>query len=251
MAESGMNPQHELKKMKEQLSANKERKAKLITQFSIPKDLQNLIKITEAFTAMQDMRKKYVLISSHYQRKFFEEVGKRIGVPKEEMEYTIYPELKEMLLEKKIDREKLRQRKRHCLCIQTKEGHWVLEGKIVDDLFEQLFLVKETVSEIRGLIASSGKACGPVRIIQKVHDFLNMQEGDILVTSMTRPEFAPIMKKAAAIVTDEGGITSHAAIVSRELVKPCIIGTKIATKVLKNGQRVEVDATKGIVRILA
>ena len=67
---------------------------------------------------------------------------------------------------------------------------------------------------------------------------------------MTRPEFMPALKKAAAIITDEGGITCHAAIVARELKKPCIIGTKIATKVLKDGMMVEVDADKGVVKIL-
>ena len=65
---------------------------------------------------------------------------------------------------------------------------------------------------------------------------------------MTRPDFMPLMRKAKAVITDEGGITCHAAIVSRELGIPCIIGTKIATKVLKDGDMVEVDANKGIVR---
>ena len=65
---------------------------------------------------------------------------------------------------------------------------------------------------------------------------------------MTTPDFVPAMKKAAAIVTEQGGITSHAAIVSRELGVPCVIGTKIATRVLKDGDLVEVDANKGIVR---
>ena len=74
------------------------------------------------------------------------------------------------------------------------------------------------------------------------------EEVFVLVTSMTRPEMVVAMEKAAAIVTDEGGITSHAAIVSRELKIPCIIGTKIATRILKNGDLVEVDAFKGIVR---
>lgn len=65
---------------------------------------------------------------------------------------------------------------------------------------------------------------------------------------MTSPWYVPIMEKAAAIVTDEGGITCHAAIISREMSKPCIICTKFATKVLKNGDLVEVDATKGIIK---
>ena len=87
-----------------------------------------------------------------------------------------------------------------------------------------------------------------MKVIDKVDQFSKMNTGDILVSKMTRPEFLPVMKKAAAIVTDEGGITCHAAIVAREMKKPCIIGTQIATHVLKDGDWVEVDATKGIVR---
>jgi pyruvate,water dikinase len=67
---------------------------------------------------------------------------------------------------------------------------------------------------------------------------------------MTVPDLVSAMKRAAAIVTDEGGVTCHAAIISRELKKPCIIGTKVATKVFKDGDLVEVDANKGIVRII-
>lgn len=74
------------------------------------------------------------------------------------------------------------------------------------------------------------------------------QKGDILVSVATDPDIVPAMKKAAAIVTEQGGITSHAAIVSRELGIPCIIGTKIATRVLKDGDMVEVDANKGTVK---
>jgi pyruvate,water dikinase len=72
----------------------------------------------------------------------------------------------------------------------------------------------------------------------------------ILVTSMTHPKDIMLLKKASAIVTDEGGILCHAAIVAREMKKPCIIGTKIATQVLKDGDMVEVDAERGAVKIL-
>jgi len=77
-----------------------------------------------------------------------------------------------------------------------------------------------------------------------------MKKGDILVAGQTRPTLMTAIHKAGAIVTDEGGIISHAAIISRELKKPCIIGTKIATKILKDGDLVEVDANNGIVKIL-
>lgn len=83
-----------------------------------------------------------------------------------------------------------------------------------------------------------------MRILDKV------QEGDVLVTQMTFPSFIVAMKRACAFVTDEGGITCHAAIVAREMQKPCIIGTKIATQVLKDGDAVEVDAENGAVRVI-
>lgn len=104
--------------------------------------------------------------------------------------------------------------------------------------------------ELKGQIACRGCVRGVVRVVSDPHDSRGFQNGDILVTSMTRPEFVPIMKQAGAVITNEGGITCHAAIVSRELKIPCIIGTKIATQVLKDGDFVEVDADNGIVRII-
>ena len=75
-----------------------------------------------------------------------------------------------------------------------------------------------------------------------------MRQGDILVTGMTSPDYIVVMKRAAAIVTDAGGMTQHAAVVSRELGVPCIVGTKVATQVFKDGELVEVDTEKGTVK---
>ncbi|MBI4448244.1 hypothetical protein HY643_04645 [Candidatus Woesearchaeota archaeon] len=108
----------------------------------------------------------------------------------------------------------------------------------------------KNLKEISGEVACQGKVRGHVRIVTNPSKTKNFKQGDILVTAMTRPEFVPLMKKAAAVITDEGGITSHAAIVSRELKVPCIIGTKFSSTILKDGDFVEVDANKGIVRIL-
>lgn len=112
--------------------------------------------------------------------------------------------------------------------------------------------VKEVkrVSQIKGVIANSGKARGVVKVIMTPRECGKVKEGDVLVATMSTPDFLPGMMKAAAFVTDIGGMTSHAAIVSREMKKPCIIGTKIATQVLKDGDEVEVDADEGVVRIL-
>ena len=103
---------------------------------------------------------------------------------------------------------------------------------------------------LKGQIGSKGNVRGKVRIVLNVNSDHGFQNGEILVTGMTRPEYVPLMKKASGVVTDEGGITCHAAIISRELGMPCVIGTKIATRMFKTGDLVEVDANNGLVRML-
>jgi len=104
--------------------------------------------------------------------------------------------------------------------------------------------------EIKGMIAWRGKAQGRVRKILRPSEAGLLQTGEILVTNMTIPAYLLAMKKAVAFVTDEGGTTCHAAILAREMKKPCIIGTEVATKFLKDGDMVEVDAENGVVRKL-
>lgn len=108
----------------------------------------------------------------------------------------------------------------------------------------------EKPNSVKGFSACKGKVTGTVKIILSSKDFHKLNAGEILVTTMTSVDFVPVMERAAAFVTNEGGITSHASIVAREMNKPCVIGTKNATQVLKDGDRVEVDAVKGIVTIL-
>lgn len=100
---------------------------------------------------------------------------------------------------------------------------------------------------VRGLAASPGIASGPVIIVRDLNEISRVNEGDILVTGMTNPDMVPAMRKASAVVTDEGGRTCHAAIVSRELGIPCIVGAKNGTEVLEEGLVVTVDATRGVV----
>ena len=118
------------------------------------------------------------------------------------------------------------------------------------------FLKKQTFEKIKisqsgalkGTAAFVGKVRGKVKIINLPEDMSKIEKGDIMVSHTTFPSLVPAMKKASAIVTDDGGITCHAAIVARELKIPCVVGTKIATKVLRDGDLVEVDAERGIVK---
>ncbi len=115
------------------------------------------------------------------------------------------------------------------------------ELEIVEEILEE-------VNEVRGDIAMRGKARGVVKLIFKTEDCNKVKIGDILVSPMTTPDHIIAMDKASAFVTDEGGITCHAAIVAREFQKPCIVGTHNATKVFKDGDLVFVDADEGVVR---
>ncbi|MCD6194709.1 phosphoenolpyruvate synthase [bacterium] len=100
---------------------------------------------------------------------------------------------------------------------------------------------------LKGQGASSGQVSGKVVIISSPKELNKVKKGDILVAKMTNPSYVPAMRKAAGIITDEGGATSHAAIVSRELGIACVVGTEKATKVLKNNELVTVDGERGLV----
>ena len=160
-------------------------------------------------------------------------------------------EVKDGLIDGKIDRKILDERLKSCVLYNKHNFEEVYIGAEAE-----LFLkgIKKdfdnTQTEFKGQIAQPGFATGVVKIVIRAKDMSKMNQGDILVSIATDPDIVPAMKKAAAIITEQGGITSHAAIVSRELGTPCIIGTKIATKVLKDGDVVEVNAEIGTVTIL-
>ena len=100
---------------------------------------------------------------------------------------------------------------------------------------------------LQGQGASPGIATGRVVIVDEVSDLGRIQDGDIMVTTITNPDMVPVMRRVSAIITDEGGMTCHAAVVSRELGTPAIVGTKNATRVLKEGDIITIDGKKGII----
>lgn len=128
--------------------------------------------------------------------------------------------------------------------------HYFSNQKEFQKIIKLIHEEEKQTLEIKGSVACLGKAQGIVHIVKSPKDLQNFKEGEILVASYTAPSYTQTMCKASAIITDIGGITSHAAIVSREFNIPCIVGTKNATKLLKNGDSVVVDATTGEVRII-
>lgn len=186
----------------------------------------------------------------------YAEIAKRLDIDPEWMFSIDYREVAAFLAQGQIAEEQKKMVKARLdpysvIIMRELQTEWIT-GEAAKAWMQEndLIIDQEHVKELRGSVANKGTARGRVCLARFSTEIGKMQEGDILVTAMTTPDFVPAMRKAAAIVTDEGGVTCHAAIVSRELHKPCVIGTKIATRVLKDGDIVEVDAEKGIVRIL-
>lgn len=147
--------------------------------------------------------------------------------------------------------------------IERRRKGWVLfEGKLHSGVVDYVaFLrtknvcIEEDIAdpqlrEVKGLVARRGKMQGRVRVIHTYADMDAFEEGEIIVSPMTTPDFISIVKKAGAIITDEGGVTCHAAIVAREVAIPCVIGTRFATQVFRTGDMVEVDALLGVARMV-
>lgn len=221
-------------------------KAALIQSLNLDDKIMGQLEIMNLFTNLRDDRKKYNCISSYYFDCVAGHVAKSIGIdPKLVLWANVY-ELPRLLSEPGLLVE-LQKRDQYGSLSYTDNGKLVFEtGEQVRGIYDQ-FEAGLQKSEIRGNVANPGKAIGIAKIILNQDDFSKMGKDDILVAAMTRPEYLPILKLAAAIITDEGGITCHAAIVARELGIPCVIGTQVATKMLKDGDKVEVNANHGTV----
>lgn len=181
----------------------------------------------------------------------FAELGRRFRVPLIWFHYAERPEILALLRGKKINKKAILKRYRGMFWFieQHKRPRFVPRSQV--KAFYKKYIRSQDVQDATELIgqpAYLGKARGRVKIVNSVKDVTKVEHGDILVAITTNPDLLPAMYRANAFVTDTGGITSHVAIVARELKKPCVIGTKFATKVFKDGDLVEVDANKGIVR---
>jgi phosphohistidine swiveling domain-containing protein len=153
---------------------------------------------------------------------------------------------------------RLEQRREVFLLVYEHPETHILHGTNAEKMFATLVEKEEygNMREVKGTVAMKGKISGRVLLFQWGDDMSeklgSIQKGEkvVLVTGQTRPQLMPLIAKCAAIVTDEGGITSHSAIVSRELGIPCIVGTKVATRMFKDNDLIEVDAFEGIAKLI-
>lgn len=185
-------------------------------------------------------------------RKYANQYEKKNHIPIDTLRYLTISELKDAINNKKISLEKVKERKKayfyYFLSDKNEEG--VITGKEVKKMNYLLSIGVKRPDIINGKPIFGGVVRGRVLNIGNNLSKKKIGGGFVLVAVMTYPKDILFIKDAKAIITDEGGVLSHASIISRELKIPCIVGTKIATKVLKNGDLVEIDANNGIVKIL-
>ncbi|MBI4453055.1 hypothetical protein HY636_00255 [Candidatus Woesearchaeota archaeon] len=239
----------ELKEHIKDIETNREKEhKKLQKKYSIPESLMNVFYFFSQLLKLRDLRKGQTLMTNYLYDLFFLRVAEIFSLNFEDLRVILAEEITKDVTAEDI-KKKINARKQIIVEAVWNKGiiHYSgKEGIKIYDEINKTFIYKGDI--IKGTPAFTGKVKGLIRVIMGEAHFSKFNAGEILVASMTRPEYVPLMKKAIAIITDEGGITSHAAIISRELGIPCIVGTKIATKVLKDGDVVEVNANHGVVR---
>ncbi len=229
----------------------KTRQKELSLQLKLSPQALHLIEIGKEFAYLKALRKEAVFEACCNSFPLIREIAKRLNLSITQVKFMTIEEVKNALETGEINLAEINNRMKHCVTISTGKVR-LFSGKAADQLAQGIYEEKAdaSISHITGMPAFSGKVVGTVKIILAASDMKKFNRSDVLVSPATNPNLLQIMKIAGAIVTDEGGVTCHAAIVSRELKKPCIIGTKVATKWLKDGDKVEVDAVKGVVKKL-
>lgn len=232
-------------------------KEEMIKKYALSDNVINLGKILAKIGEIR-LKMRFIWMPTIY---FFElfliELKRRYKISKSQIRKYDSEEFDELIrIGQIVDSSVLEERSKGFAKVLSNGEIITLVGEEANKFIESISVIDRNIKEFTGSVASKGLARGKVIVLSYAKSFEHtkkiekMTAGDILVSEMTRPNIIIACKKAGAIITDEGGITCHAAIVSRELKIPCVIGTKIATKILKDGDLVEVDANHGIVRII-
>jgi len=224
----------------------KTRKKEILAKIK-SKEMKNIARFYQDLADFREERKRKVLVLHHYLYEVLKEFSKRTGISVDDLGWLNFEEVNSFHIDNKT-LATIEKRKKKFVTAGDRNYNHVFFYDEDADLIHNALLKKFETKEIKGVVANKGKVKGFARIVLGKEDFNKVGKGDIVIAVMTRPDYIHVMEKAAAFVTDEGGTTCHAAIVARELKKPCIVGTQTATLMLKDGDLIELDTDKGIVR---
>ncbi|GEM_PF-2153678 len=245
--------QSEVAQIKTRFVKHRQEFQKFLRNFELSKDERELFIMAHELVFIKDERDDYRRRGSAAGQNLFNQIGKKFNLNRKEVCYLAIAELRQALKTGllPITKAQIKERlKGYLLLWKNGRPMIVTSGQEIKHLLNQELRQSQDkqVKEVRGQIGATGLAQGSVVIIYTKHDLRKVYQGAIMVSVTTNPDYVPAMKMCKAFVTDEGGITSHAAIVAREMNKPCIVGAKIASRILKDGDLVEVDANQGVVR---
>lgn len=251
LAES--NPEEKLEKILLGERKREEDFEKYAKELGLDEETKELIMLVRDFVYLRNYRAECWAQATNRISAFLEFIAKKAGLSLDELIALGSNEISDFLgTGKTISKKEIKERMKAYAYIKINGEYKAYFGEEAQKIWHKEEKQKKipATNELSGNVANRGKVVGIARIVKELSDLPKVKKGDILVASMTVPQFIPAMEKAAAFVTDEGGITCHAAIIARELDVPCIVGTKNATRLLKDGDKIEVDATKGIVKKL-
>jgi len=210
---------------------------------------QQLFKTAQNFSYNKAYRYDILLYTYFTLDKLLRETSRRVSLSLNDLRFLSPEEIVLFIKgQEAVKRSEIKARQQFCVVLIKGRGVTSLTGLIAQNYLKtniQQEKIRKNLTIIHGTAAYLGRVTGRVKVINRTNEMGKVEAGDILVAAQTTPDLVPAMKKAAAFVTDIGGITSHAAIVAREMKKPCIIGTKIATQVLHDNDLVEVNANEG------
>jgi len=211
----------------------------------------SLFKLAREIMYLKEHQKDFLFQCYYFLCFIVNEAAARLKLSPDQFRYLLHHEMEKALLQNHYSQEELNERRKNVVLVMRRGKQiQILTGIKASKYAKISFPPLPKLKLFYGQSACSGHVKGRVNIIQEMKDMSKMKQGDILVTTRTNPNLLPAIRKAAAIVADIGGVGSHAAIVSRELGIPAVVGADLASAILKDGDWVEVDADKGIVRKL-
>jgi len=251
------NSEEEANKLKNEDKKRQQMLKNTLQEMNARTTLKQQVYFLQKYITLRTFRKNIICQSHYYHMPLLYEIASRLELSNVDIKFLTYEEILHGLSGQKSHNElkkraKARQSGWAVLVWQEKISEITCTAKILKAM-EQYRIVqpqKARAKLIQGTIACRGKIVGRVKIIHKISELGKIEKGDILVTKMTTPDFVVAMSRCGGIVTDEGGVTCHAAIVSREMNVPCLIATGHATSTLKDNDIVELDAHSGVVRMI-
>lgn len=238
-------------RLSQELATLKQQQDALMRRLKFNRRTSFLVKLAQHVIWQKGYRKDVQYHGFYCYEPVLQLIAERSGVNDWQLLTFLFPwEIEGFIRARRPTPRQLADRRVYSCFIVRRRGIRILTGKAARTFSRRLGLQEDfsTLKEVHGQCAFAGHVRGQVKIIQTPADMAKMKTGDILVSQATSPDLLPAMRKASAIVTNTGGLICHAAITSRELKIPCVVGTAKATLVFKDGDRVVVDATAGVVK---